>query len=216
MEESFWRERWEKREIPFHEGAVNGLLVKHFGELGLGVGARVFVPLCGKTLAMGWLLGQGFRVVGAELHEGAVGELFGELGVVAEVEVVGSLKRYRAEGLEVFVGDFFQVSRDVLGGVDGVFDRAALVAMPAGMRDGYARHLVEISGGARQLLITFVYDQSKEDGPPFSVEEGEVRRLYGKEFAVRRVDSVEVAGGLKGRVEALEEVWVLGVVGEER
>jgi hypothetical protein len=31
MEESFWRERWEKREIPFHEGAVNGAGVQGGG-----------------------------------------------------------------------------------------------------------------------------------------------------------------------------------------
>lgn len=29
---------------------------------------RIFLPLCGKTLDIGWLLERGYRVVGAELR----------------------------------------------------------------------------------------------------------------------------------------------------
>src|SRR4051794_7651 len=81
IDANFWRERWETKNIPFHEAKPNPILVKHFGRLSLKKGARVFVPLCGKTLDVRWLLSKGFRVAGAELSRIAVEELFAELGL---------------------------------------------------------------------------------------------------------------------------------------
>ena len=72
MEASYWHERWGENRIAFHEKQANALLVEHFKRLELDAGARVFVPLCGKTLDIGWLLGRDLRVVGVELSELAV------------------------------------------------------------------------------------------------------------------------------------------------
>ena len=74
MDASFWHERWQANQIGFHKDDVNERLVEHLGALALPKGARVFVPLCGKTLDIGWLLGEGYAVTGAELSEIAVRE----------------------------------------------------------------------------------------------------------------------------------------------
>ena len=50
MEASYWQQRWEINQIGFHGDEVNPLLVSHIGALGLDKGARLFLPLCGKTL----------------------------------------------------------------------------------------------------------------------------------------------------------------------
>ncbi len=81
MDASFWHQRWEKNEIAFHERQANPLLVKYFDKLSLAQGRRVFVPLCGKTLDIAWLLSRGYRVAEAELSQVAIGQLFQELGV---------------------------------------------------------------------------------------------------------------------------------------
>jgi len=65
MDNIFWHQRWEKNEIAFHEKAANPLLVRNFERLALAKGNRVFLPLCGKTLDIGWLLSNGCRVAGA-------------------------------------------------------------------------------------------------------------------------------------------------------
>ena len=69
MDASFWHQRWRTNEIPFHEYAVNQQLFKHFSALSLAKAGRVFVPLCGKSLDIGWLLSRGYAVAGAELSE---------------------------------------------------------------------------------------------------------------------------------------------------
>ena len=209
MDPDFWHDRWQTNKIAFHEKNGNPLLVKHLDVLTLASGARVFVPLCGKTLDIGRLLAQGFRVVGVELVESAIVQLFDELGMTPQINRDGPLMCYRADNLDIFVGDFFALSQTVLGPVDAVFDRAAYVALPAEMRPRYGAHLMAITGAARQMLLTFEYDQTQMDGPPFSVEADEVAARYGDRFVVTLIDRVEIRGGLKGLVPATAAVWLL-------
>ena len=75
MDESFWFQRWESNNIGFHQSEANPLLVNAFTELALAKGRRVFLPLCGKTLDIAWLLSKGYRVAGAELSELAIDQL---------------------------------------------------------------------------------------------------------------------------------------------
>jgi thiopurine S-methyltransferase len=209
MDPSFWHQRWEKNEIAFHESAANPLLVRHFKSLSLAKGSRVFLPLCGKTLDIGWLLSGGFRVAGAELSEMAVRQLLAELGVEPKISEIGNVKHYSAGNIDIFVGDIFHLSGNILGPVDAIYDRAALVALPEEMRKRYAAHLKEITAKAPQLLICYTYDQTLMEGPPFSVSNKEVRRLYGDSYELTLLESADVSGGLKGRGAAREDVWLL-------
>jgi thiopurine S-methyltransferase len=209
MDPSFWHERWKKNEIAFHESKANPLLVKHFSALSLGKGRRIFVPLCGKSLDISWLLSNGYRVAGAELSQTAIEQLFMELGVQPETSTVGQMEQWSTNNLDIFIGDIFSLSRKSLGPVDAVYDRAALVALPAEMRNRYAGHLTEITVKAPQLLICYDYDQSVMEGPPFSISHEEVKRHYAANYDVALLASTDVAGGLKGKCPAKENVWLL-------
>lgn len=209
MEHNFWLERWEKREIGFHEDRANRLLVEHFAELALAPGSRVFVPLCGKSLDIHWLLGQGYRVVGAELSTIAVAELFAELGLEPRKTLYDSFTHYSAPNIDIYQGDLFALNAATLGPVDAIYDRAALVALPDEVRRSYTQHLSTISGAAPQLLITFVYDQNVMLGPPFSISEAEVQQHYGQLYDICALQNCAVDGGLKGVCPAQETVWLL-------
>jgi thiopurine S-methyltransferase len=209
MEPDFWHQRWAANQIAFHEGAANALLVKHFPALALAKGSRLFVPLCGKTLDIHWLLASGYRVVGAELSRLAVEQLFTELGAQPTISRCGRLECYSTRDLDVFVGDIFDLSSQLLGPVDATYDRAALVALPEPMRGRYAAHLTAITATAPQLLICFEYDQSLMDGPPFSLTSDEVNRLYRDTYEVTLLDSVALPGKFKRKVTATEHAWLL-------
>ena len=209
MDAAFWHQKWEANEIGFHEGEANRLLVKYFNALSLAEGRRVFVPLCGKTLDIAWLLSNGFRVAGAELVESAIEQLFSELGIEPEISEVGEVKRYSAKNIDIFVGDIFAVSSEILGSVDAIYDRAALVALPEEIRRQYSGHLMDISDGTPQLLLTFEYDQSVMDGPPFSISNEEVIQHYGDRYELTLMESIAIPGGLKGKCAATENVWLL-------
>ena len=209
MDPNFWHKRWEENEIGFHQSAVNVLLSDHFSGLSLPQTSRVFVPLCGKTRDIAWLLSQGHRVVGVELSKLAVEELFVDLGVAPKISVQGELLRYSAPGLEIFVGDIFELSGDLLGRVDAIYDRAALVAFPTEMRGRYGAHVAAITQLAPQFLICFEYDQAVMNGPPFSIDRQKVHDVYGAHYQIEPITNRDVAGGLKGKCPAQETVWHL-------
>lgn len=208
MEQNFWHDRWGTGRIGFHEGEPNPLLVTHFPDLGVPENGRVFVPLCGKTLDIGWLLSKGHRVAGAELSEVAIEQLFEELGIEPVISDLGKLKHYSADNIDIFAGDVFDLTSAVLGPVDAIFDRAAFVALPETMRAQYAPHIAGITDNAPQLLVTFEYDTSLLDGPPFSIPGDEVMQRYGDRHDLSILAHNTVAGGFKG-VTAVEIVWLL-------
>jgi thiopurine S-methyltransferase len=221
MDANFWNQRWEQNNIGFHLNEANPLLVRYFERLGLPKGARIFLPLCGKTRDIAWLLAKGYRVAGAELSELAIEQLFHdlrELGIVPEVSDLGEVKRYSSRGIDIFVGDIFKLSAGDLGSVNAIYDRAALVALPEEVRQRYSFHLMRITNQAPQLLITYEYNQALRDGPPFSISRDEVRKHYGERYKVTELGTVDVSGGLaspdgkdgkKERVPANETIWLL-------
>lgn len=119
------------------------------------------------------------------------------------------MKLYQAPSLDIFVGDLFDLTGENLGPVDAVYDRAALVALPESMRRRYAAHLSQITRKAPRLLICFEYDQSQLEGPPFSIDDREVKEIYGEGYESIFLESVDVPGGLKGKCAAKEKVWRL-------
>jgi thiopurine S-methyltransferase len=208
MEAGFWLQRWEKREIGFHQVEINRYLEQYWPSLELGGGSTVFVPLCGKSRDMLWLAQLGHHVLGVELCEAAVQQFFEELKVQPKVEQKGSFARYSVENIELLVGDFFAITAEDLQEVAGVYDRAALVALPPDMRRDYVNLLAEIVPAKTQtLLITFEYRLGDREGPPFSIPIDAVQGLFEGRCGITLLDSQPF--DLRG-VAVIEHTFRLG------
>lgn len=175
MEPSFWIDRWREGRIGFHEGAPNAFLVEHVARL---AGSRVLVPLCGKTEDLAYLAGAGRTVIGAELVEDAVRAFFAEHDATPAIAPRGAATAYTAGEIEILAGDLFAITRDDVGAIDAIYDRAALIALPPEVRRRYVEHLRLLAPGVPVLLVTIEYPQDQMSGPPFSVGDDEVRALY--------------------------------------
>lgn len=194
MDTGFWLEKWQKGEIGFHLGKVNPLLEKYWALVD-HVQGHVFVPLCGKSRDMAWLAQLGRNVVGVELSPLAVDAFFVEAGWQAEIVRQGALARHAAHQGQVIVwqGDFFELTSAHVAGCSLVYDRAALIALPARLRQRYVEHLRDLlPTGTQILLVTLEYPQTEMRGPPFSVEEPEVHALYGGWAQIERVVARDV------------------------
>lgn len=190
MDTSFWIERWDKRQIGFHQQHVNPYLQSHWSQLGTAPNDGVFVPLCGKSLDMQWLRAQGHTVVGVEVSQQAVREFFSEQQIVPRVTRGTRFEAWEAPGYRLLCGDFFALEPADLQGVGAVFDRAALVALPGELQQRYVEKLTAVvPAQARTLLIAMTYPQEQMSGPPFAVDEAEVRSLY----AAYRVEKLQDA-----------------------
>ncbi len=209
MDKSFWHQRWGNNEIGFHESNANPLFLRYFKNLAIEKGSCVFLPLCGKSLDIGWLLSNGYRVVGADLSELAIKQLFAELGVEPGIADIGEIRHYSAKNIDIFVGDIFALTRDMLCPVDAVFDRGGLVALPENIRRRYAKHVANMTGNAPQLLISYEYNQDLMEGPPFSISDEEIDSHYKDRYNISLLTSEEVTGKLSETCEIKENVWLL-------
>jgi thiopurine S-methyltransferase len=185
MEKDFWLQRWNLNRIGFHQNDVNPWLVEYYSRLGLRPRDRILVPLSGKSRDMLWLAGRGNGVIGVELSPLAVEAFFRENEMVPERREADRFVGYRSGEIELLQGDFFDLSPDDLEGVTAAYDRAAIVALPEGLRRRYAEHLATLlPAGARILMLTFEYPEGSRQGPPFSVTQQEIMKLFADAFEV--------------------------------
>jgi thiopurine S-methyltransferase len=185
MQAEFWLQRWREGRTGFHHERPMPLLLEHWPSLALPKGSRVLVPLCGKTLDMPWLAAQGHRVLGVELSPLAVAQFFAEHGLVPERHASPMGVHHVAGDIEIIQGDVFGLDDATLAGCDAVYDRAAVIALPAPMRERYAHEVyARLPTGCRGLMITLEYPQAEMEGPPFSVDGGQVEALFEADWSI--------------------------------
>jgi thiopurine S-methyltransferase len=193
MHQDFWLERWQTGQIGFHQATVHPFLARWWPTLGMPSTARVYVPLCGKSLDMVWLAERGHTIVGSELSPIAIRDFFASQRLdPSRLEQVGFV-RHSAGPYTILEGDALALTTDMTGPIEAIYDRAALVALPPDMRAAYAASLARLtSPGVQALLVAFEYPQEMKGGPPFSVAAAEIRELFEAAFTVREVERLDI------------------------
>jgi len=203
-----WKSRWKEGRIGWHEQAGNAGLHTYWPKS--GDNNRVLVPLCGKSPDLLWLAEQGHDVTGVELSEIAVCAFFDESGLSFDLKEVGDLLFFKCSrpAITLICGDYFQFSDELF---DALYDRASLIVFPQSIRPRYISHTKSLlKSGATQLLITLAYDQSKADGPPFSVQPEEVAEYWDNLQCVAEhnaIDSTPPKFRDAGLTEVIESAW---------
>ena len=219
MDSKFWQQRWQDGRIGFHKSNVNPQLTEYFSELAVPISGQVLVPLCGKSVDMVWLAHAGYDVVGVELVETAVQAFFAEQKVIPTITEFTSatdnaiLKRYQGQlagqTITLWAADIFAISAIDIGEINAVYDRAALIALPATMRTDYSAQIVKLSNHAPQLLITLNYDQSKKDGPPFSISQQQLQQYYDTDYKIIELENQSSTLNSASELAVTEQVWLL-------
>lgn len=183
MNADYWLKRWREGRTGWHREAVLPWLTRHWADLRLPPSARVLVPFCGKSLDMIWLAAQGHDVLGVELSPLAIEQFFAENQLEARRQNQPDGVHYRAGNIEIIQGDLFATDAATIAGCDGVYDRAALIALAREQRPRYVNAIYSLlPTGSRGLVITLEYPQAEMDGPPFSVAPAEMKRLFSKQW----------------------------------
>jgi thiopurine S-methyltransferase len=193
---ALWQQCWRDRHIDFHQAVPNPLLMRFWPTL--AAGARVLVPLCGKSLDMGWLAAQGHQVVGVELSHLAIRAFFRALQLKPRRRVVGDFTVWESGPFQLWCGDYFALSRELLGPIDAVYDRAALTALPEDLRRAYVLQLRRLLPAACPVLLLTVEDAEEGESAEQTAEAAEeIGTLFTLAFSVqlRHVESVSEADG---------------------
>jgi len=201
VDPEFWQARWQDGRIGFHQEHVTPLLEQYWDAVDVPAGGRVFVPLSGKSRDMAWLAARGHRVLGVELSSIAVQQFFEESGLSPEIREASDGTHYSAGGIEIIRGDVFALDDTTLASCTGVYDRAALIALPPAMRERYVADVYStLPSGCRGLLVTLEYPQGEKEGPPFSVAADEVASRFGRDWSFDLLERRDILAAQPGFV----------------
>jgi len=174
-------------------------------------GVRVFVPLCGKSVDMRYLAEKkGIReVIGLDGVQKALQEFQVEnpsLQITKDFED-DRFVQFRGNNITLLKGDYFDLNRESFPRVDAIWDRASIVAIRPSLREEYVRIMGEIIRPGGLLLLSTLDRRSgttdaKNAGPPFSVDEAEVWRLYKSLDWVASIEKIGETNQLEERFEA--------------
>lgn len=202
MEKNYWHGRWERNETGWHQTEVEPALVSFFQSKTRG---RILVPLCGKTLDMVWLAEQGFEVIGVELSELGCKTFFEENKISYTQSLQGPYQVLKSQDskkkITLFQGDFFELNSAILGKIDAIYDRAALIALPPDIRARYVQHMIKLidqcsaKNNLNFLQLVFYRTPHDEKGPPFSVRPSDLVSLYGNRFHLTEISNEPVEMG---------------------
>lgn len=211
MDAQFWINAWNEGRTNFHKSEYHEKLLEIFPSFKPEVGQKVLVPLCGKSKDLLWLKEQKLSVHGIELYDQAVEAFFRENNLPVEKHANKNFMDYHYQNLTISCGDFFKFNQKQ--SYDFIYDRASLVALPPDMRKTYAQILKDsLKPGGKYLLIAYEYDQSKLQGPPFSVDRKEIFELYQDHFKIEQIEAKQTLneGQRLATVESLRQtVYIL-------
>lgn len=185
MEPQFWIGSWERGGTctSFHRPEVHPYVMSHCPPASLA-GKRVLVPLCGKSVDMLWFREHAAHVVGVELSGIAIDQFLAENRIAAARHG----DRFEAERLTLLRRDLFDLDPAELGTFDLVYDRAALVALPLGMRLRYVAAIDALThAGSTQLVNTLEYGPDLGQ-PPFSVAPADMADYYAGRWSIEHLE----------------------------
>lgn len=186
MQEEFWIEKWDREEIGFHQQTPNSYL-QEFGTKFFDKGKTVFVPLCGASIDMKWLMDQGLNVVGVELSEKATQWFFEAHNLDVQIIEKDGFKIYESDKIKIYTGDIFTFKD--WNNIHYIYDRASIVALPKAMREQFANLICENLGHTSVFMISFSFD-NEELGPPFSVDSDQIKTYFSDIFEIQLVKEI--------------------------
>jgi thiopurine S-methyltransferase len=188
MDKTYWLKRWQTGDTRFDESAPHRYLTRFFTQVAPLSTNCIFVPLCGKSIDMTWLLQQQQRVIGAEISPIPLQMFIQENQLQPTIKTTTYGTVYHAGDCTLYQSDLFKLPAEIFQPVDLVYDRGALVALPwPELRQQYLQWYKEkLPVGTRILLISF---ESEADlphtaGPPFPIAFDELTQQLGTHFSI--------------------------------
>ena len=191
-----WLEKWKQGTTPWHKPEVDHNIQDHLKELTKGeANVSILVTWCGKSLDLLWLCQQSCDVVGVELSEIAVKQLFEENSVPYSTKKLGEFTLYQAEDrkLKIFLGDYYKLTPDLAGTFDTAWDNNAFGSSPPADRQKYVSVLSSLlKPKGRVLLANWEYGKLVRDIYPYSLTSSEVKEYFKEMFDVQFLGKCEV------------------------
>ncbi|XP_073534935.1 thiopurine S-methyltransferase-like isoform X2 [Phyllobates terribilis] len=199
-----WKQIWEARNIGFHEKNIHPLLSEFLNEMQDGrPKLNIFFPFCGKAVDMKWLADMGHNVVGVDVCEMALKEFFTDHNIPYTQEAIAGIPGAKvfksvSGNIALYCCSIYDLSHSVTGKFDGIWDRAAMVAVNLKDQERYVNVLLSLMAkDCRCLLVTVEYDPNLIKGPPFYIPEFDLENLLGPSYTFKHLKKIDALGDLQ-------------------
>lgn len=175
-----WEARYKSGEIPWDLGEAPPILAQLLGKIE-AQGLDVLVPGAGYGHdALAWAHA-GHRTTAVDIAPTAVA------GVAARAREAGL-------ALETHVADLFALPEEMRGRFDAVWEQTCFCAIDPDRRTAYVDAMADAlkEGG---MLYALLWNHGMEGGPPWSINENDVRTWFSARFEIEHVDDVEQSAG---------------------
>lgn len=168
-----WNDIYLAGDAGWDKGRPSPPLVRLSGEGLVPAGAKLVVLGAGRGHDALALAKKGFRVTAVDFAEEA-----------AKAMRAGA-KKAKAD-IEVLQEDIFALPKTRTGAFDAAVEHTCFCAIDPKRRAEYVdvAHAILVPGGT---LLGLFYAHGREGGPPYTTDEAEVRRLFGKRFTLERL-----------------------------
>ncbi|XP_072026650.1 probable thiopurine S-methyltransferase [Amphiura filiformis] len=193
-----WVTQWENGRTKFHKSAVHPMLLKHIDRLVEGKDKpRFYLPLCGKSVDLKWLLDRGYAVIGCEIAELGIQQFFEEHDIKYKTEkmteIEGTVYKGTDDDITIYSCDFFKLTSAIMSKVDCIWDRGSMAAINPEDRQKYSEVIIELmKPDSRYLLDMFQLEHHTFAGPPHNFEPEDAQKLYGTKCTVEHLENVNV------------------------
>ncbi len=190
----YWKNRWEKGETEgFTQQEPNQFLVKYFSSFNLNPESVCFVPLCGASIDMTYLLERGMKVIGVELSEVAAQSFFTKHEISY---VIGKTKDghrvFESEKVSIVIADILKVTPKTFGVTfDFWYDRGGYIALPTEVRKQYALKMAELCQGKTKVLLITTTHNGPSDSAPYSISMEEMQQHFSSALNLEILEAFE-------------------------
>ena len=135
----YWKGRYNQKSTAWHIDEIHPILVRQISSLTGedGQSKRVFVPLCGKTRDIAYLLSLGHQVFAIEGVLQPILDLAAENSLSLKHNPTESIYHTEDGRLKIYHGDLLKCPIERYGPFDCVWDRAAFIAFEYSGREAY-------------------------------------------------------------------------------
>ena len=203
-----WEERWRNGKTGWHRNEVNANLIQFINEIEPINNSKILIPLCGKSLDVGWLADQGATVVGVDLVLKPLKDFFNERESNPTQTFTQGLTKLSDGQITMVHSDIFEFNSEIEGTFDVIYDRAAMVALPPQLREKYVEHCSNLLKPNGQIfLITYDAPKADDQGPPYPVREGTVEHLFSQFHDVKLLNKFTTSSEEDPRLKLKNLEW---------
>ncbi|MFI4937944.1 MAG: hypothetical protein ACHQJ6_05480 [Candidatus Berkiellales bacterium] len=110
----FWQAKWENKDTRFNQEKPNPFLIKYIDCLNLKSGARIFFPLCGKSIGMLWFAKRGNQIMGVKLRTFAREGFFKDHKILFHESQAEHFKIISNDNITLLTADIFNLNNDLV------------------------------------------------------------------------------------------------------